>query len=1236
MKYNELINFQPIETTIQLVESKKEEKKLVESYVASDKMYEIFKYSLLQQLQMDKFADNKGVLIVGNYGTGKSHLMSVISAIANDSDNLQYLQNKELADEMQCIAGKFEVLRIEIGGVTMSLREILFEHIKEDFDSKGINYTIPDFSKVKDNKEIIKDVLSAFEEKFADKGYLIVIDEFLSYLTSRDERQIVLDLEFLRALGEMCSSSKIRVVFGVQEKIFDNPKFNFVSETLKRVSDRFTQVVITKEATSFVVSERILKKDAKQKDFIRTHLEKFSNLYSSMSTDLDSFVEMFPIHPSYIDVFNKVYVIENRHILKNISVAIRAIFDNDVPEDAPGIISFDDYWNAIKLDAISKTDPNISKVLNASNQLEDIINRSFPKKHYKDMAIKIIHALSVHRLATSDIYVKNGLSAEDLKDGLCIFLDIPQKTSEFLLLLVKTILQDIMLTVSGQFIIHDESNGQYYIDVDKIVDYEEKIKQKASLISDEELNNSFYDIAYSCFDWNIKKHVTNFRIYEFDLNWESHNTFREGYLFMGLPDERSTAQPQKDFYIHIMPPFDDGSCKFTYLEDEVYFFFNSTDEFKEKLSFYTAANNLSSISADNDKEAYQSKSLSYKKELIKFLRDNQNTSFEIGYKNNKKQLITCIGGKYDKDSTFKETIDLATSISLDDYLNKKYTNYPVMKTKITRENMADNIRAAILHFTGTKNDLSKKMLSSFDLLDGDKISIDNSKYAKHYESEIKVLDKKQVINFDDIFNIKVNGFHTDKQFDIEFNFATIFFLALVYCGHAVITLENGTTITASSLDEISKTDISVLHNFKNISKPSEISLVELKKLAEVLDINPIIFDNPNDRETALEQLLSKTQALTNSCVMNKETINQTFELWGEPLLNQQQIEQVSKACDDLKNEFNNYNIKFNTPAKLINFNLSTEQIETFDTQISLVKTIPNYSDFKSDCADIVTYIYNIEYSKLPDDIQSDIEVAKSNFRSLRDDIFNGDDGKDSARQVISELDAIKTKYIEFYLKKHLQKRLDLPNAQIKSEMQDSDLIKNLGKLKDLEMLSSSKLTNLEDSIKSLEVCYDLTPESMKSNHICPHCRFNLSDNDVISDAENDVAAADILVAKKAELEELLIEWTQTLLDTIQDPLVSNTKQYLSEKQNKILDEFISKKATPEKIDIDFIDSIKALLKDIEPLIINTSDFIKKLDKLPPCDIDTFKNKINEIISEYVKDKDVEKLRILVKNNESEE
>lgn len=392
MKYSELISFSPIESTLQLVQSnsnKAEEINNIKTYVMSEGMAQSLKAPVIDQLQMDEVVDNKGALVVGNYGTGKSHLMSVISSIAKDADNLQYLQNKAFAKDMECIAGKFEVLRIEIGGVTMSLYDILSGYIQDDFDKRNVDFEFPEQSTVHNPKKVIQDMMMAFAEKYPDKGYLIVVDEFLSYLTSRDERQIVLDLEFFRALGEMCSKSKLRVIFGVQEKIFDNPRFSFVSDTLKHVSDRFTQLIITKEATSYVVSERILKKSPEQKALIRKHLEKFSNLYTGMSSRLEEFVDLYPIHPSYIDVFNKIYLIENRHILKNISTTIRDIFNTEVPENAPGIISFDDYWPAIKSNGLLKSDVTINRVVTASGQLEDIINRAFPKPAYNRWQLRL-------------------------------------------------------------------------------------------------------------------------------------------------------------------------------------------------------------------------------------------------------------------------------------------------------------------------------------------------------------------------------------------------------------------------------------------------------------------------------------------------------------------------------------------------------------------------------------------------------------------------------------------------------------------------------------------------------------------------------------------------------------------------------------------------------------------------------------------------------------------------------
>ena len=888
MKYSDLISFNPIEDVIQLTtaDDKVHAQEYVKTYVMSDKMAESLKVPVINQLQMDEVVDNKGILVVGNYGTGKSHLMSVISSIATEADNLQCLQNKNFAQSMECIAGKFEVLRIEIGGVTMSLREILFGFIQDDFDQRGIDFKTPDFSTVRDNKKLIKDMMMAFSEKYPDKGYLIVVDEFLSYLSSRDEREIVLDLEFFRALGEMCSKSKLRVIFGVQEKIFDNPRFSFVSETLKKVSDRFTQIIITKEATSYVVSERILKKTPEQKALIRKHLEKFSGLYTGMSSKLDEFVNLYPIHPSYIDVFNKIYLIENRHILKNISLTIKDIFNSDVPENAPGIISFDDYWPAIKSNGLLKSDVTISRVVNASQQLEEIINRAFPKAAYKPLAVKIIYALSVHRLTTNGLDVQYGLTAENLKDDLCLFLPMPEQDADFLLSLVKTTLKDIMTTVSGQFIIFNDANNQYYIDVDKIVDYDEKIKQKASFMADSELNRYFYTVVYNCLEWDAKQYVTNFQIYEYDLNWDSHNIFREGYLFMGLPGERSTAQPERDFYIHIMPPYDISGPTVDNLSDEIYLYFKSTDDFKETLGLFSAANSLADISEGKEKDAYLSKAVMLRKKLVKYLSENKNTCFDVVYKKQKQQMIEVLKGRYNRDYTFKDTIDLAASICLDEYFGEIYPDFPVMKTKITRKNMADNARAAFDHFAGRKTQQSTAMLQSFGILDDDKIRPEGSKYASCYIDIIKKLPPQGVLNYSDMFELQFMDWYIDKKFRIGFIFTPIIFLSLVYAGYAVITLKDGTTITASNLDKVPKMGVRDLYEFKYISKPAQISMVELKKLFVILDI-PSLLDNPNDREKGVDLLLKKAQGLCNTAVLVSRKLTDGFELWGEPLANAQ-------------------------------------------------------------------------------------------------------------------------------------------------------------------------------------------------------------------------------------------------------------------------------------------------------------------------------------------------------------
>lgn len=101
MKYGDLIQFDAIESVVQLRDADKASaaQSLVNTYVISDEMAEkltglIYKNgelertdtkALFPQLQFKVPVDNKGLLIVGNYGTGKSHLMSVVSSLAADA-----------------------------------------------------------------------------------------------------------------------------------------------------------------------------------------------------------------------------------------------------------------------------------------------------------------------------------------------------------------------------------------------------------------------------------------------------------------------------------------------------------------------------------------------------------------------------------------------------------------------------------------------------------------------------------------------------------------------------------------------------------------------------------------------------------------------------------------------------------------------------------------------------------------------------------------------------------------------------------------------------------------------------------------------------------------------------------------------------------------------------------------------------------------------------------------------
>ncbi len=193
------------------------------------------------QLHLDRGIDNKGIFIVGNYGTGKSHLMSVIAGIAGIAERaelLPYRQNARMQQEAAAFAGRYKIIHMELGSVTRRLYYIITDQLAAFLSSESIDYQFPRLDEVGENKTALIQAMHLFNTKYPDHGLLLVVDELLDYLKAQDSAGRNLDFGFLRELGEVTELAPFRFMAGIQESLFDSPSFSFFAQAIQRIRAR--------------------------------------------------------------------------------------------------------------------------------------------------------------------------------------------------------------------------------------------------------------------------------------------------------------------------------------------------------------------------------------------------------------------------------------------------------------------------------------------------------------------------------------------------------------------------------------------------------------------------------------------------------------------------------------------------------------------------------------------------------------------------------------------------------------------------------------------------------------------------------------------------------------------------------------------------------------------------------------------------------------------------------------
>ena len=197
-------------------------RQLVSSFVITPSLGEAFEHVALPQLNFESGAEGKGIFVVGNYGTGKSHVMGFLSLIAENAETLNEIKDESWRPVLEQFAGRYKVKRCELGGSTMSFYEIVAFYLTELAGSCGFEFTFKPQNEVPDVGREFRRFMQAFEQEFPDKGVLLIIDELLEYLKGRRDEDLAIDLGVLRKLGQFCDGSRFSIMLERAEVVVRN------------------------------------------------------------------------------------------------------------------------------------------------------------------------------------------------------------------------------------------------------------------------------------------------------------------------------------------------------------------------------------------------------------------------------------------------------------------------------------------------------------------------------------------------------------------------------------------------------------------------------------------------------------------------------------------------------------------------------------------------------------------------------------------------------------------------------------------------------------------------------------------------------------------------------------------------------------------------------------------------------------------------------------------------------
>ena len=434
----------------------------------------------------------------------------------------------------------------------------------------------------------------------------------------------------------------------------------------------------------------------------------------------------------------------------------------------------------------------------------------------------------------------------------------------------------------------------------------------------------------------------------------------------------------------------------------------------------------------------------------------------------------------------------------------------------------------------------------------------------------------------------------------------------------------GKKFDATNLPQLAGTAVDELTPFKHVEQPKDWNLPAIKALFELLALTPglsqLVTQSKDEPVQELQQSVSKH---VEKLVFAQQSLQSGLSCWGRNLLSEEEMRELGKRLDETRSFLESLQV-YNSPGKLKNFRYSNQDVAGYRDGLDALQEVESLHSLVADLGSITSFLSTAEA------VLSAEHEWVDKIKTVRDEVLTQlvDPAKRNAstfrQQTRRELSELKKTYVRIYLELHARARLGVNEDKRKTGLLGDERLKSLQKLSSIDLLPRQHLSGFQNRLAGLQSCFALTEQEIATSPICPHCNYKPG-------AESPAApAGTILDGLDDELEQLLVNWTRTLLTNLEDSTTRENLNLLRPEARELVNGFIEKRALPDELDQNFIHAISEALSSLRKVPLRLDDLrAALLSGGSPATPAEMKKRFEQYLDELTKGKEPGKVRIVL-------